>query len=383
VIHIQLENEDDRRVSIRFSVSDTGIGIPAGHMNRLFDSFSQADSSTTRKYGGTGLGLSISKRLAEMMGGRISVDSEDGHGTTFRFTAIFEKQPAGKEKTLVVPEDIRGRRMLIVDDNATNRYVMREQLKSWGCRFGEAAGGKAALDCLDRAASVNDAFDIAILDMQMPEMDGEELGVRIKQSPGLQHTVLVLMTSMGNRGDAGRLEQIGFSAYLTKPVKQSQLYECLALVCGETARPAGHPGAGLITVHSLAEKKKHNRRILLAEDNLINQKVALSILKKLGYHADVVSNGREAITALQQHPYDMVLMDCQMPEMDGYEATGHIRNYPATVVDALDPDIPIIAMTAHAMKGDREKCIDAGMDDYLAKPVVPDHLSDMLKKWLT
>jgi two-component system sensor histidine kinase/response regulator len=378
-IHLLLENEDNTHATVRFRVSDTGIGIPAGHMDRLFDSFSQADNSTTRKYGGTGLGLSISKRLAETMGGRIGVESEKGRGSVFWFTAIFEKNTAGKEKSLIVPEDIRGKRMLVVDDNATNRYVMREQLKSWGCRYGEASNGKAALDCLEAAVAANDAYDIAILDMQMPEMDGEALGKRIKQAAGLQNTILVLMTSMGNRGDAVRFEEIGFSAYLTKPVKQSHLYDCLVLVCGEKTQHASQPGRGLVTVHSLAEKKKHNRRILLAEDNLINQKVAVSLLKKLGYHADVVSNGREAITALKEYPYDMVLMDCQMPEMDGYEATGHIRSL---VSNGVKPDIPIIAMTAHAMKGDREKCIEAGMDDYLTKPVVPDHLSAMLKKWL-
>jgi CheY-like chemotaxis protein len=380
VIHIRLESEDSTHASLRFSVSDTGIGIAKDHMVRLFKSFSQADSSTTRRYGGTGLGLSISKKLCEMMGGRIGVESEKDRGTTFWFTAVFEKQPAGKEPLFGVPEDIRGKHMLIVDDNATNRFVMREQFKSWGCRYGEASSGALALDRLREALFAKDPYDIAIVDMQMPEMDGEELGQRIKRDPELQNTILVLMTSMGTRGDAGRLEKIGFSAYLTKPVKQSHLYDCLALVSRKTDPPENEQRQEMITVHTLAEKKKHNRRIMLAEDNLINQKVALSILRKLGYHHfEVVANGREAIAILKKSPVDLVLMDCQMPEMDGYEATAQIRDPQSKV---LNPDVPIIAMTAHAMKGDRETCIQAGMDDYLTKPVIPDHLADMLKKWL-
>ena len=381
VIHIQVESEDSTHASLRFSVSDTGIGIAKDQMDRLFKSFSQADSSTTRKYGGTGLGLSISKKLSEMMGGRIGVESEKDRGTTFWFTAVLEKQPVGKEPGIGAPEDIRGKHMLIVDDNATNRFVMREQFKSWGCRYGEASCGAEALDRLREAAVAKDPYKIAIVDMQMPEMDGEELGQRIKQDPELRNTILVLMTSMGSRGDAGRFEKIGFSAYLTKPVKQSQLYDCLALVGGNTAQPAGEQRHKMITVHALAEKKKHNRRIMLAEDNLINQKVALSILGKLGYHhVDVVGNGREVIDALKKNHFDLVLMDCQMPEMDGYEATAQIRKVQSKV---KNPAVPIIAMTAHAMKGDREKCLQAGMDDYLTKPVIPDDLAAMLKKWQT
>ncbi len=378
-IHIRMEREDSQHVFLRFSVSDTGIGIARDRMDRLFKPFSQADSSTTRKYGGTGLGLSISKKLSELMGGRIGVEGNPVQGATFWFTGAFEKQPVSKEKKVVVPKDIRGKHILIVDDNETNRYVLREHLKLWGCRHAEASSGRQALVRLAEAVSANDPYDIAILDMQMPEMDGEALGQRIKQDPELANTILLLMTSMGNRGDAVRFEKIGFSAYLTKPVKQGQLYDCLALVCSNNDKPATHPRHGMITTHALAENRKHNRRILLVEDNLINQKVALIILKKLGYHADVASNGREAIHALENKPYDIVFMDCQMPEMDGYEATAHIRNAKSKV---LNPDLPIVAMTAHAMKGDREKCIGAGMDDYLTKPVVPDHLYDMLKKWL-
>ena len=378
VLHVQLETKDSTHAGIRFSVSDTGIGLPKNHMDWLFKSFSQADSSTTRKYGGTGLGLSISKRLCEIMGGTIGAQKNENQGSIFWFTAVFEKQIPGREKPIFVAEDINGKRILIVDDNKTNRYVMREQLKAWDCRYEEASCGSIALDRLREAVWAKDPYEIAILDMQMPAMDGEQLGLKIKQDPELKNTILVLMTSMGYRDDAGRFEKIGFRAYLTKPVKQSHLYDCLALAGGKSIKPLTDNKQEIITIHSLAEQRKHQKKVLLAEDNKINQKVAMTLLKKLGYTCDVVFNGREAITALGEKPYDLVLMDCQMPEMDGYEATAQIRDLTSRV---LNHDIPIIAMTAHAMKGDREKCIEAGMDDYLTKPVLRNHLSDMLEKW--
>jgi two-component system sensor histidine kinase/response regulator len=378
-IRVTLDDEDTTRATVRFSVTDTGIGIPRDRMDRLFQSFSQVDSSTTRKFGGTGLGLTISKQLAEMMGGRIGVESDQGRGSTFWFTAVFEKQPESKNKRMVAPKDIKGKRILIVDDNANNRFVLREQLKSWGCRYKEASNGVQALEQLRQAVAGKDPFDISILDMQMPEMDGETLGKKIKQDPDLKKTILVMMTSMGQRGDARRFEKIGFSAYLTKPVKRSKIYDCLLSVAG-LQEDAGHEQpAAIVTRHSLAEDKKRRVRILLAEDNVINQKVAISTLKKLGYHADAVPNGKEAVKALETIPYDIVLMDCQMPEMDGYEATGEIRK-PGSKV--LDHEVPVIAITANAMKGAREKCLKAGMDDYLSKPIYPKELSHMLEKWI-
>jgi PAS domain S-box-containing protein len=379
-IRASLDDEDATHATIRFSVTDTGIGIPQDRMDRLFQSFSQVDSSTTRKFGGTGLGLTISKQLAELMGGQIGVESEGGKGSKFWFTAVLEKQPEGKEKRIVIPEDISGRRILIVDDNETNRYVLREQLKSWECRYEDASCGEQALEELQHAVTGKDPFEIAIIDMQMPEMDGETVGKKIKQDPDLKNTILVLMTSMGQRGDAKRLEEIGFAAYLTKPIRQSKLYDCLATVTGIQEKAAEERPVEIVTRHSIAEDQKRKVRILLAEDNVVNQKVALSILGKLGYSADAAANGKEAVNALEMIPYDIVLMDCQMPKMDGYEATIEIRNPESKV---LDHKVPVIAMTANAMKGDREKCLKAGMDDYLSKPVKPKELSDMLEKWLT
>jgi len=378
-VRVSLKEENTTHATIRFSIIDTGIGIPRKRIDRLFKSFSQVDSSTTRKYGGTGLGLTISKQLSELMGGRIGVGSEEGKGSEFWFTAIFEKQPEGREEKMVVPDDIKGKRILIVDDNATNRHIFQEQLKSWGCRYEEASNGAKALKELGHAVADKDPFEIAIIDMLMPEMDGETLGQKIKQDPDLTNTILVLMTSMGQRGDAKRFEDIGFAAYLTKPVKFSQLYDCLARVTGVKKETPEEHSAAIVTRHSLAEDQKHRVRILLAEDNNINQKVALNILKRLGYISDVVTNGKEAVKALERIPYDIVLMDCQMPGMDGYEATKKIRDSESKV---LNRKTTVIAMTANAMKGDRENCLKAGMDDYLSKPVNPQELSDMLEKWI-
>jgi signal transduction histidine kinase/DNA-binding response OmpR family regulator len=376
VIRAMLDKETDTHATVRFSVTDTGIGIPNDRRERLFKSFSQVDASTSRKYGGTGLGLVISKKLAEMMGGQIGVESEEGKGSTFWFTAVFEKQSKDREEKPAV-DRVCDRRILIVDDNATNRLVLREQLKSWGYGFDEAAGGEEALAKLRQATAQNDPFDLAILDMMMPEMDGETLGRKIKAKAELKDTILIMLSSAALRGEAARMKEIGFSAYLTKPVKQSQLYDCLATVLnGRAAKPTTKAKSAepSVTASSIADDKRHRARILLAEDNVVNQKVALRILEKRGYHADVVSNGKEAVHAVATTPYDLVLMDVQMPEMDGFEATAAIR----AREKATGAHVPIIAMTAHAMKGDRERCLEAGMDGYVSKPIQAEELFEAI-----
>jgi signal transduction histidine kinase/DNA-binding response OmpR family regulator len=378
-IRARLEQESDTQVTLRFEVTDTGIGIPRESLERLFQSFYQVDASITRRYGGTGLGLAISKQLVEKMGGRIGVTSTVGKGSAFWFTALLEKQPRARDAEVIVPEDIRGARILVIDDNPTNRLVVREMLRSWDCRLGEAENGPQALERLHRAVSEGDPFRIALVDMQMPGMDGKSLGEKIKADPDLRETLLVMLTSVGKRGDAQQFQEVGFSAYMTKPVKVSQLYDCLATVLGIGSAGPEQPARPIVTRHTLLEDKKRRVRILVAEDNVVNQKVAVRILEKLGYRAEVAANGREAVTSLEKIPYDLVLMDVQMPEMNGFEATRVIRDPASTV---LRHDIPIVAMTAHALKGDRERCLEAGMDDYVSKPVTPVGLTEVLDRHL-
>jgi len=378
LIRVRLAKEDNESITLRFTVTDTGIGIAKEKCDGIFDVFTQADASTTRKFGGTGLGLSISKQLVEMMGGKIGLESTEGKGSIFWFTAIFGRQASGIEPAEKPVEDLSGQRILIVDDNATNRRLLTVMLDSWGCRYGQAPDGGAALEKLHSAVAEDDPFQIVISDMNMPGMDGAELGEKIKEEAVLRDTALVLMTSSGRRGDAARFEKTGFSAYLTKPVKQSLLYDCLLTIISHGKRPEDTAEKPIVTAHSIADKKRHSIRILLVEDNITNQKVALSILGKFGLSAHAVANGLEALESLEHVTYDIVLMDCQMPEMDGYEATHRIRSSESAV---RNHEIPVIAMTANAMQGDREKCLDAGMNDYIAKPVNPHELIRVIEKW--
>ncbi len=378
VVSASLEKEKKAEVKIKFTVTDTGIGIPKNRTDRLFKPFSQVDPSTSRKYGGTGLGLVISKRLTKIMGGEIGVESVEGKGSKFWFTAVFKKQFIEKVHGSVSRLDIKGKRVLFVDDNETNRFILREQMKCWGVHFDEASDGKQGLEKLRKACSENKPFDIAILDMLMPRMDGEMLGRRIKDDPEIAGTALVMLTSIGKRGDVSRLKEIGFEAYLTKPVKQSELYDCLAEVLTKREGRRYMKHKSIVTKHSLFDSKKRNSRILIAEDNSVNRKMTHKIIEKFGYLADTVVNGEEAVLAFKKGHYNLVLMDVQMPGIDGLEATRAIRRKEKET----GGHIPIIAMTAHAMKGDRERCLKAGMDDYISKPVRPQSLAQTISKYL-
>ncbi|MFP4349252.1 MAG: chemotaxis protein CheB [Desulfococcaceae bacterium] len=375
-VRAALVSENDQEITARFSVRDTGIGIPEDKQAGIFEHFSQVDASTTRHYGGTGLGLTISRQLAAMMGGDIGLKSEPDRGSEFWFTARFFKQPPREHDTL--PEsDIQDARILVVDDTPANREVLTALLDSWGARTEQAADGAAALTALSRAVEAADPFRAVILDMQMPDTDGETLGRAIKADPAIRDIPLVMATSRGQRGDAARLKEIGFAGYLTKPVSRSDLSDCLQLIlAGDTDPDSPHP---LVTRHSVREMRRDRTRILLAEDNPTNRDVTVAILNKMGLHADVAVNGAEALKALTRIPYSAVLMDVQMPEMDGLTATRTIRD-PASSV--LDHAVPIIAMTAHATKQDRQNCLDAGMNDYLSKPVTAESLAKVLGEWI-
>lgn len=378
VLEIHQESETDSHTKLKFSVKDTGIGISKEDLDRLFKSFHQVDASTTRKFGGTGLGLSISRQLVELMGGQIGVESTIGNGATFWFVIELEKQHLVKEKELILPLDIRGKRVLAVDDNQTNLTILKGYLENWGCDCDTALNGEVALSLMEAVAKVNAPFDLAIIDMQMPEMDGAELGRAIKANQKLHDTVLVMLSSRGMRGDAALMKKIGYAAYLTKPVRRSQLFDCLITVLSKAKKPSSDHGTELVTRHSIADARKQKFRILIAEDNIVNQKLVSRLLEKFGFSSDVVANGNEAVRALELVPYDMVLMDVQMPEMDGLEATVRIRNPNSKVIRH---NIPIIAMTAHAMKGDKDRCLKAGMDNYISKPINPDTLLKAIEKY--
>jgi PAS domain S-box-containing protein len=389
-IRVGLESESEAGVVLRFSVRDTGIGVPKEKLGILFDKFTQVDASTTRRYGGTGLGLAISKLLVEMMGGEVGVESLEGCGSEFWFTIRLSRQPEGARAETLPQADLRGARILVVDDNAANREILTTLLSSWGMRAAAAPDSPSALRELQAAVEARDPVSVALIDMQMPDMDGEALGRAIGADGRLADTRLVMMTSLGTRGDARRFEQIGFAAYLSKPVSHQELYSILSVLLSAEYRthqqvpgtppPAPRP---ILTRHALRDRLPlfagAGVRVLLAEDNLSSQQVALGILAKLGLQADTADNGAEALEALAAASYDLVLMDCQMPVMDGYEATRRIRDPESPIGN---PHIPIIAMTANALQGDREKCLEAGMNDYVSKPVSPYALAEALGKWL-
>ncbi len=361
---------------LRFSVRDTGIGLSPEGMNRLFQSSSQADSSTTRKYGGTGLGLAISKRLAEMMGGEMWAESEGlGKGAVFTFSILapVAELPASNQRDYIGAQpELQGKRLLVVDDNATNRRILNAQTAKWGMSARDTESPEEAL----RWIQSGEQFDLVILDMHMPEMDGVELAKRIRASDA--KIPMVLFSSLGRR-EAGAEADL-FAAYLTKPIKQSHLFDTLAGLFTESKMQEAKSAAERFKLDpELAAR--HPLRILLAEDNAVNQKLALRLLEQMGYRADVASNGIEAIESIERQTYDVILMDVQMPEMDGLDATRRIRDLTGFGnLPGLRKQPRIIAMTANAMQGDRELCIEAGMDDYIAKPIRVDELVGALTK---
>ncbi len=378
-VSVRKEAETETHVTVRFAVRDTGIGIAPEARKNLFQAFVQADGSTTRKYGGTGLGLAISRQIVEQMGGAITLESEEGEGSTFRFVAQFEKQAAAAviAHTPAPRTDLHNLRVLIVDDNATNRKILTHQTASWGMIPIEAENGTAALQMLRQSIKNGEPFDVALLDLMMPEMDGFELAQAIKADARISAVRLALMPSYGSRGDGQKAHEIGIAAYLMKPVKQSQLFDCLATVMGESAISPARQTSNLVTRHSLEKNKfTSETRILIAEDNPVNQKVAKRQIEKLGYRADVVGNGLEVLDALAKTSYDIVLMDCQMPVMDGYEATREIRRR-----EGASRRTVVVALTANALEGESEKCFVAGMDDYLSKPVNIVELQQTLVRW--
>ncbi|MBN1911464.1 MAG: phosphate ABC transporter substrate-binding protein PstS family protein [Pirellulales bacterium] len=371
-----------KEVHLRFTVRDTGIGIPADKQSGLFQQFTQVDASTTRKFGGTGLGLAISKQLAEMMGGRIGVASEEGHGAEFWFTVRLEIQLEETCPEATHSEDLSGIRVLVVDDNTASREAMNAHLSVWGMHVTEAEDATVAFKAMCTAWEDNKPFRCAVIDMQMPGVDGESLGRAIKADPRLADVRIVLLTPLGSTCDAKRCVESGFETCLCKPPRYVDLKAVFirALTRPDGATKIRHP---VETNRTRRQARKllagRHARVLVAEDNLTNQQVALGILKRLGLSADAVADGAEAVTSLKSIPYDLVLMDVQMPEMDGLEATRRIRD---SASDVLNHNIPIVAMTAHAMAGDREKCLEAGMNDYVAKPVEPEVLAMTLEKWL-
>ncbi|MBN1297537.1 response regulator [bacterium] len=382
LIRVSLDTETDSTAIIRFSISDTGIGIPHDRLESIFGAFTQVDASTTRRFGGTGLGLAISKKLSTMMGGEIGVTSEPGKGSKFWFSVALQKQTRPAPRQFEPRVSLTGRKILIVDDNETNIRVLSIYLNQWGVRSASATCGEEALAVMRKAYIGKDPFEIVIIDMMMPGMNGEELGSIILSDPDLGRTRLLILTSIGQRGDAARVKALGFSGYLTKPVKSVLLFNCLISVLN--SKKSKDDRATVFYTRFSAEEEKavrersrSKKRILLAEDNVINQKVALRILEKAGFSAVVVANGREAVEAVRKSTFDAILMDCQMPVMDGYEASAQIRT-----METGTGRIPIIAMTAHAMESDRKRCLESGMDDYISKPVTPDVLSAVLDRFL-
>ncbi len=378
-LKVQVQAAQQRHHVMRFTVADTGIGVPTEKLQLIFDPFSQADTSTTRKYGGTGLGLTISSRLVEMMGGKIWVESEPGRGSQFHFTASLgiADTKVIEIGTIAPPEILRGVRVLVVDDNRTNVRILEGMLRRWEMSSSSAQEGQQALAKLSEAQEAGEPYPLILMDMHMPGMDGFELIERIRQGTDSSTATIMMLTSAGHRGDAARCKELGVAAYLMKPIRQSELREAIARVLGAREQNGAIP---LITRYSLQDAREPSAslRILLAEDNPVNQRLASRLLEKRGHSVTVAANGSEALAALEKESFDLVFMDVQMPVMDGFEATTAIRKKEG----ATGIHLPVVALTAHAMKGDREKCLAGGMDGYLAKPIRPQELDELLQVYL-
>jgi CheY-like chemotaxis protein/HPt (histidine-containing phosphotransfer) domain-containing protein/uncharacterized protein YjeT (DUF2065 family) len=394
------EAADASIIWLRFAVEDTGIGIAPEAARRLFERFTQAEASTTRRFGGTGLGLAICRRLVELMGGQLGVTSQVGEGSTFWFTLPLALDPHPAPTAAATVTDVTGVRVLIVDDNAANRRVMQEQVTSWKMRSGVTASASEALSVLRVARAAGDPYQIALLDLHMPGMDGVTLAGAIKADPQLRDVALILLTSLVDQISEQVRSERGLVACLIKPVRPSMLFNVLTLAwAGKIAGTRPRPDARAAETISLQspDRPRFQGRVLVVDDNATNQKVAQLILEGLGCRVDLAGNGAEAVALLQQLPYDLVFMDCEMPEMDGFEATRKIRELEARLErgeDVASPDsalarahaarqrVPVIAMTAKALAGDREKCLAAGMDDYVSKPVQLVTIIKMLGNWL-
>ncbi|HXE81937.1 MAG TPA: response regulator, partial [Gemmatimonadales bacterium] len=369
VVSVQSLRLDDGRSAARFTVRDTGIGIPADRLDKVFEEFTQADGTTSRRFGGTGLGLTIAQRLVGLMGGRIAVTSELGKGSEFSFTPpLVEAQPAVASAPL--PVSLAGKRMLIVDDNSTNRRIFRNMLSGEGALVDEAKDVESALRQL-RAAAPDRAYALALVDVHMAGRDGFDLAADVRNDPAIAATPLLMLTSAGLRGDAARCRELGIGGYLTKPVSRTELVEAVVAMLGGAQSPET---GNVVTRHTL-DAVRQQLHILLAEDVVVNQEVAATMLRKRGHQVDVVGNGREAVAAVERARYDLVLMDIQMPEMDGFEATAAIRALGAR------GEVPIVALTAHALSGERERCLAHGMDGYLSKPFKAHELFATVEGW--
>ena len=375
-VQVGIRRGEDR--ILHFTISDTGIGVPAEKLQMIFDPFTQADTSTTRKYGGTGLGLTISTRLVGMMGGRIWVESQQGRGTQFHFTVRVgisgEPVEIGK---IAPPEILRGVKVLVVDDNRTNRRIIEGMLNRWAMKPSSVEGGEQALTELEVAHHAGQPYALVLTDMHMPVMDGFTLIERIRKRPELSAATIMMLTSAGHRGDATRCRELGVAAYLLKPIRQSELREAVARVLGASEQKGAIPLVTRFSLHD-AREAENVLHVLLAEDNRVNQFLATRLREKRGHRVVAAGNGREALEALSAGKFDLVLMDVQMPEMDGFEATAAIREKERGTANHQT----IIALTAHAMKGDRDRCLAGGMDDYLSKPIRPQELDQILERYM-